>query len=391
MDFCNIEKIKVCTKKYKYTVVGCLFRPYSRNRKGILYSKGTMYTQKFLKKYSDWKLRIYFDSSLISDSLNQPFHIKEKKNIWIPLLAYLRTCDNVELFYYRCDNFLDKDRIHHKEYFGSLTRIFPVFDPSEQSGMIFCGRDMDNKMGKSDIKYVEKWANSDKKGLFYVYFSDNANVLDKFNEFGKFDKSKSPLDITNRRLLFGGFSLKQLPKDLLNNFLKTNKTWDYGVDEYFLNSWVKSYLYQRNDYSMVLVLDNYGFYLSKIFRKSYSKKAIPFILENMDKCEKGSKIKFLDRVFGLNSHSTTDSDRNGLFEKLLEIIKNDKNKKIIKNVMNGLKIISKDKCVKYFNNYFYDFMKIKVDIDNKKINLSKYNITDISNFNDFKSFHRVNM
>ena len=185
--------------------------------------------------------------------------------------------------------------------------------------------------------------------------------------------------------------MKQLPKDLLNNFLKTNKTWDYGVDEYFLNSWVKSYLYQRNDYSMVLVLDNYGFYLSKIFRKSYSKKAIPFILENMDKCEKGSKIKFLDRVFGLNSHSTTDSDRNGLFEKLLEIIKNDKNKKIIKNVMNGLKIISKDKCVKYFNNYFYDFMKIKVDIDNKKINLSKYTITDISNFNDFKGFHRVNM
>jgi len=296
-SICKFKTLKSRSesKMFKNIIISLvLFRPFKRNHKPESYKFGLLKTLENVTKYRpDWIVRLYIDESLYSQELSVPQHIQEKDNIWIPLLDKIGKYDNLEIINFKAPNFMENDGIHHKGYFSTLVRMFPIF---MQTDDIILVRDTDGFAQKKDMEIIEDWIETDYGVHFYIDPCYSAKHLYQF-----WPKYKLPTyENSTYKFMIKlpvafdaiSFKIKFNPEHMIN-FLNNNTFWDFGVDELYLNFYFKPYIFDNN-VKLAYNVFYYGF--SPYFGRIFSPR---FIYQNISSEKLIIRQFFLEKMLGL--------------------------------------------------------------------------------------------
>jgi len=249
----------------KYNVLSvALFRmpnPYKNTK--IYYDGLKDLVRETAQFYPEWRMRIYFDESVITKRHENPIIRKEVNERWRPFLKELLKSKHVQLVQFTVDAFYSAP--FHDGIFGMFMRFIPLFDFKENRNVkdvYIC--DIDETSAITRIKRIYpifKKSNSQfHYGTKLCYGLTGRLLLTGRPEYPKticnmiMCKIKLP-----RRLLIGFFKkvLRHDPAvmkaiDVLKGTTMTTrgdilepthiKYIYYGLDEYFMNTDVMAYL-----------------------------------------------------------------------------------------------------------------------------------------------------
>ena len=300
----------------KNVVSACFFKMESGGYKDFSrYVNGIKLLDKLIKdKLIGFNLRLFIDLSVYEDN---------------NLMELLKKIENIEIVVYCCELFAKHDK-YHLGTFGTILRIFPMFDfPNNDTNVVIMS-DIDIKPEETKdvfFHYQQLIDNYSMKQLSNIYLYGKGRSIksdDMVRNFILEDKYIRPY-ITFPKFI--GF--RKIPGYVLENFFKhvakTKKIYStytisdedrikkcekyicFGIDEYFSNNILLPFLLKKKLPILFLVSHNIQgiFYNYTKYNKIYNKK-IPYyinkIVEGIDpKYFKGnslySKIKFFNNLF----------------------------------------------------------------------------------------------
>ena len=370
----------ISTVLFKLKTTG--YKPFLKYVNGVQYLSNVMH-----KKLPGFHLRLFIDDTIYSDEES---------------MKKLKAIKDIQIVRYSCPNFIVDG--FHRGMFGTLVRLFPMFD--------FKNNDA-NHVIITDIDYVsEKEVNTyvfiikayvllkNHKQLEHLYFIfDNFGIgrTARDNDFGM-DNYPKNLQTIIPHILAGLFAnLKRISSSILIKYLKeidannkvhssyakneihkaNNKKFIYGVDEYFLNHYLLDYIDQRKlefctriSYNITNLIYNKLFFNKKI-RKDLSEKDIKFfttffnyLLKDID----GFKFKNINDAFFF-------MDKYTYYENYKKTKKFSANQIIIFKRLFKFYHFLIDKKINFLNPYYVNFivnyMKNRIHIDEYQFFFSK--------------------
>lgn len=303
----------------------------------------------------DFKIRLFVDKSIMDDP--------KLKNM-------LLSNDSLQIVEFKCPDFLSENKYHHEGTFGTITRLFPMFD--------FKNNDADQII-VSDIDVNEYDIDNHKK--IYGFINDSNIDYDLIYKGYSpyFTKYKYPMPQAGKLYNFKRFSTKYIT-DFINNIydveithpayskptvLKSSKQSKikYGIDEYLMKHVVEELLKNEFNVAFIRVFTiGHPLYFSKsqIFKHPKSQEYFKYIFG-----------KYYD------SDNSLEDNFNLLDSLLVEPILSPKIEYISKNLfelLNSFIIkkdyswILKDKLLNYDKNYknIISSFEIVDNVKNKK-------------------------
>jgi hypothetical protein len=232
-------------KKKKNLICSSLFKLKNSYRSLNKYIDGVSIIAKHLKtKMTDYTLRLFIDQSIYNDS---------------KIMEILLQIEGLEIVVYHCFDFI-RDDIYHVGLFGTIVRMFPVFDFENNDANMILINDIDIDH-QENIIHTEKVYNIlkehhklNKLTLFNIGILSSASRL-YFNVHNKLEYIYH--DHINVYTLTDKIcSIQRLPHELLTSFLKetlSNKSKFYSFYEYYKNSShiteeMEQYIYGVDEY-----------------------------------------------------------------------------------------------------------------------------------------------
>ena len=392
-NICKFKPLFKINYDHKSDILStCFFKMIGSGYKDFsIYVKGLIDLNNFITKIkSTYKIRLFIDNSIYND-----------KHIFNKILSL----KNVQPILYSCPNYIINSD-YHIGLFGTIVRFFPFFNFENNDANIVVSADIDG----TNINIFEKYLkilriNKASSNIFndiYLFRSGPLNRSLRFN-FDIFYKGK----LNPYFYAISFVSIKRIDKNILINFLKevnkennniiyshhyiseNNKIskesdlkykshgkFIYGIDEYFLNTYLLNYIIDNKLCNVVnITWDIYGclYYvlindkslttnqihlIDLIFEYIYNKLKLNF---NNDESLK-EKFDRLDRII----YSEKNKDKkfiykiNKLFYKLFLYFKNNKNYKFLYPSDYYKLFVDDDR---YFGIYSIDLFRI---IDCKK-------------------------
>lgn len=281
----NLDKVCKFTKyyedtgdtKYNLFVISVFYyNKYMRlGAKGVYSNKSIERQFSFLKNLianieslyngvipKDWKIRIYYDESLMN------FNYDGVK-IWDEFIDTVIKLKKVQLVKFECPKYFNKKNYQHIKLFGTLMRFYPLFEKEKNVISVNC-IDADNFITKPWMHELVKFVKSDydinvfcskyefprygdikNKRNFECYF--RAGIISSKVQFGINEWEKSFKEIENPKSDFMEMYnrvIKRLniffPNELRN---KDSTFFEFGFDEMFLNFFIKEII-QNNNYKV---------------------------------------------------------------------------------------------------------------------------------------------
>jgi hypothetical protein len=259
-NFCKITPVNSEHIKSKYLLSTSFFYLENSYKNSQRYIDGIKKVIKFIKKYPEYILRIYYDKSILSNDkyLQIINEIKQDKSIK----------NQIQLVEYFCTHFVHNG--YHLGTFGTLMRFLPLFENTLSQYSIIHILDIDDNSYEYINVIIKLMEKSFKQFYFYYTEDYGKRYMDKLNNkfcdtvlaniyvknyrfdmkiftdylswISKSDKLYNILEPINRKV----FSYKKLSIDILKT---------YGIDEYLLNKimikilddskigWIKEDLY----------------------------------------------------------------------------------------------------------------------------------------------------
>ena len=279
----------------------------------------------------DWKIRIYYDSSLLNFKYNG-------KKIWKFFLEFAIKLDKVQLVKFECPKYYNKSKCEHIKLFGTLIRFYPLFNYERNVKSINC-IDADNCITKKWMNELVKFVNS--KYQINVFCSKYE--FPRYRDFETNDKFKCYFraGIFSSKIFFKYSEWKRIFNDIENpesNFTKTykkiidkmniffpnefknkeNTFYEFGFDEIFLNYFIKK-LIEKNHYSIRYVhyrpsINVFIDYLLMVLKNPVNKVYTQELLDN-----KNSPYNTIDELYEDLKNSIK---KRTFFKKILFLKKN---------------------------------------------------------------------
>ncbi len=232
-------------KKKKNLICSSLFKLKNSYRSLDKYVNGVSIIANHLKKkMTDYTLRLFIDQSIYNDS---------------KIMEILLQIEGLEIVVYHCFDFV-RDDIYHVGLFGTIVRMFPIFDFENNDANMILINDIDIE-NQENIIHTEKVYNIlkehhklNKLTLFNIGILSSASRL-YFNIHNRLDYLYH--DHINVYTLTDKIcSIQRLPHELLTSFLKetlSNKSKFYSFYEYYKNSShiteeMEQYIYGVDEY-----------------------------------------------------------------------------------------------------------------------------------------------
>ena len=317
----------------------------------------------------DFKIRLFVDKTILDDE-------KIKKILF--------ENDTVQIVEYMCPEFLDKDNYHHVGTFGTMTRLFPLFDfDNNDAGHVMI---WDIDLTTYDMNVLKK---------SYDYIIKN-NIIYHFVYYGydnifKYNITKYKYSIPQAGRLLNS---KRFPQKYIINFINVIDTIEithplhvlskknvdkdarirYGIDEFFLTSLIEK-LINNKDYDFGFIKEfalSYVFYFPKknLEKNPKSKYYLKQILGKYYNANKSIKdnLSELDNTLYKIESSTPKIEyvANNTHKILNELVKNHNYKWIPKEILLNF--------AKYYRGIKYD-LSIFDNVKNKKFTIEQIDIT----------------
>jgi hypothetical protein len=260
--------------------------------------------QKYLNGVENWlaliedqlpnfHLRVYFDNS-----------IKNDKKIIRHLFSLNRKHNKLQLVYYDCPKF-KKDKDHHFFLFGTLIRLLPYFDYSDNDTNYVCLKDLDVSK-YSDQKIITLPEIHQKQSVLIHNWGyqpiHQKYIKNKWNTFFMMislqTSIKLPIKIFTDYLqnLLSKNSIDQeiFNKASKNSFKQINNknpNFFYGIDEIFFNTKIIDHLYQhKNQFKIINVSESIP-YIRNSIHKSLKYAGIIDLSKKVLKCKTIDDLK----------------------------------------------------------------------------------------------------
>lgn len=295
---CNFDILtEINYNKKKNILSTCFFKMLKHYKNFNIYVNGIKKLLNLVKEQDIYILRIFIDE-----------HIKNDKNIF----ELLYNTKNVELIIFKCDNYIVDN--YHKDVFGALVRLFPLFDfdNNDSNNVIIIDIDLNN----NDLIKL--------KNLINYKINNNKQIIGIGSVNDMLINNKYPHYYCG---LLGFFNIK-FNKDIIINFIKNAKNikskgyyntreseFDFGTDELFINEYLiynpfNGY-YNKLTYGTIFNYDiNWFIYYNKenIINNKNSNKYLKYILgkfykKNMNNKEMINKIDNLTYQQELNNNN----------------------------------------------------------------------------------------
>ena len=351
------------------------------------YSNGILHLSNFIKKeMKDFKLRLFIDMSIYND----------KK-----IMDSLKN-NSIEIVLYKCPSYI-VDKNKHKGTFGTLVRLFPMFDFKNNDANIVYVTDIDYGSYKKVSNFFYKTNNNiinyliKTKIIYKLHIFIHNQFMDFTNNiFNSINTNYiNPYIICDRvycykkidyKILLNYFKLvnssNEIPSDMISKFKNSdfylnrskifkNTKYKYGIDEYFLNMIYIKYLKKNNlsfgckikfDILSNLWMDTYENFIPINKIKIY-KIFFEYIFDNYKFISIKKSIDYIDKKLNLNNltkHNLTKY----------------KIKLIMKIYIFFIKIYN-TKYAEYLNKSFLKLIRIPEYIGTIKINIYKFYNTDV--------------
>jgi hypothetical protein len=350
------------------------YKPFLKYVNGIQHLSNYMH-----KKLPGFYLRLFIDDIIYSDQ---------------ELMNKLKSVKDIQIVRYSCPNFIVDG--FHRGMFGTLIRLFPMFDFKNNDSNYIIATDIDydtEKNVESNVFIIKTFLLLKQKkqldNLYFIFDNFGLGRTEQDNDFGMDNYPKNLKNIIPHILAGLIVNLKRISPNVLIKYLKdidannkvhssyaknekhisNNKKFIYGVDEYFLNKVLLPYIDEnklefctRIYYNIINIINNKIFYKKKI-RNNFNEKDIKFftiffnyVLKNIH----GFKFKNIEDAFNLMDKYT--------YKKYYKYNKKLSDTQIIifKRLFAFYKYL-KSKKITYLNPYYIsfivDYMKNKILID----------------------------
>lgn len=275
-SLCDLQPLFDINYNKKINIISCCFFKLENGsyKKFNKYTNGLRFLNNYVKKYmKDFKIRLFIDESIYND----------KK-----LMIKINKLKLVQCVLINCKKFKSKiNNTKHRGLLGTLFRFFPMFNFENNDANFVIISDIDwSKNNDMDV-LIESYnilkKNNKKVSLFMVgRFFKSSIVSYNYNRHGIL----LPYAVADRIL-----NNIKLDKKIIINFIKddtnlkktyyqskpttskvTNKTFIFGIDEYFVNKTLVDYLIEKEKIFGIKV--NMGITYEFFFiinKKKYSK------------------------------------------------------------------------------------------------------------------------
>lgn len=373
----------------KNIVSACFFKMESGGyKKFSKYVNGIKLLDNIIKNsLKDFNLRLFIDLSIYEDN---------------NLMELLKKIKNIEIVVYCCKLFSKKDK-YHLGTFGTLLRIFPMFDFANNDTNIVIMSEIDIKQDQIENLFehykilLENYSLDELNNIYLYGKGRSIKSDDTVRNFILEDKFIRPYIVFSK---FIGF--RKIPGYVLENFFKhvakTKKIYStytisdedrikkcekficFGIDEYFSNNILLPFILKNKLPVLFLINHNIqsSFYYYTQNNKQYKKKIFYYvnkIIEGIDpKYIEGkslySKIKFINDLFYI------DDENENYYIKRKKIT--DIQQKYIENYFNLFYELYKHKDFEIFNKDFLTISLLKQNIGYfKKLEFISYNSNNV--------------
>jgi hypothetical protein len=370
----------ISTVLFKLKTTG--YKPFLKYVNGVQFLSNVMH-----KKLPGFHLRLFIDDTIYSDEES---------------MKKLKAIKDIQIVRYSCPNFIVGG--FHRGMFGTLVRLFPMFDFKNNDANHVIITDIDyisEKNVEINILVIKAYLilkNHKKLENLYL-ICENFGVLGKFgidknlslDNYAKNLKIIIPhisagLIINTKRISMNPLinylknidsnkevhsSYSKNTKLLYNKYKSNNKKFVFGVDEYFLNNILLPYIDEnklefcaRIKYNIINIIYNKLFFNKKI-RKDLSEKDIKFftiffnyLLKNID----GFKFKNINDAFFF-------MDKYTYYENYKKTKKFSANQIIIFKRLFKFYHFLIDKKINFLNPYYVNFI---VNYMKNRIHLDEY-------------------
>jgi hypothetical protein len=275
----NPDKILLCTSIFyydNYVRIGAFGKISNVTKhKQLLFINNLKNNIKHLEDGffpDNWKIRIYFDASLIKFKCDGVI-------IWRDFIKMYYNHPKVELVKFKCPKYINSSN-NHINLFGTILRFHILFD-EDAKYKIACIIDADNYLVKNWITEILKFESNNydfhtfnSKFEFAEYRFDIYSIF--FNNVylrAGMISSKVKFDINIWNFILN--NLDKFPKyNRIIDKLNSNKTlqrnqsyhnYTFGFDEIFLNYFIKRILYEK------------GIKIDIVYYKSFSNRFIDYL------------------------------------------------------------------------------------------------------------------
>jgi hypothetical protein len=337
-------------KKKKNLICGSLFRMKNSYRDINKYVNGIPILTEVIKKHlPDFTFRLFIDNSIYTNS-----EIIEK-------LLFIK---NLEIVVYHCIDFV-RDDIYHAGCFGTMVRLFPMFDfPNNDADIVLINEVDLNSIdepifGEEMYTILKQYKKLDKIHFFNIgeinsTYRFSYNVMTKLH-----DKYDNIINVYTQTSFIS--SIKRLPPEPIINYLNHilhNKNEFYSYYEYYLQA--------NNEPRIAKELEQFIYGVDEYFINA---KLIPYIIDH--KIPYATKIDW-DIISPIRWAHTVGYRLNTKQKKILKEFKNMINAYELSKIND---IIIKHRKNGTYYNKIYELYKIFIlSIKNEEI---KFIYTDI--------------
>lgn len=300
-NVCNFEILTEYDRTKKYNILSaCFFKMENHYKKFLIYVSRLKQMIELLESQTKYILRIFIDE-----------HIKNDMSIY----NMLKNSKKVHIILFKCANYMNKT--YHFDVFGTLVRLFPLFDFENNDAENVIIVDID--LNDNDLIKLKKLINHESSNE-EIIGTGTTNTLLIMREqphyfcgcFGVYNKK------FNKNIIIEFINNAHIIKDT-GYYGKRVKPFGYGVDEMFINKYL---IYNNSDNYTYNINLGILFQYNIFFFLYYYKKEL--LIEKPNESYKYLKY-ILGKYYSLNM--TTDTMFNEI-DKLTYEISSDDYKKI---------------------------------------------------------------
>lgn len=257
-DICKFTPLFKIDFNKKNNIISCvLFKMTDGGYKDFnIYISGIKKLKLFTQQHlPDFKIRLFIDNSIYQDKY---------------IMNSIKKLNFIQVVLYSCPNYIIKSNFH-VGLFGSLIRLFPMFDFENNDANLVIISDVDT-VSIWRAKYIIEYLNKINKlyDNYFIKIGDLAqdifyrhNILykNKINIYSPATKIVSVKKLSNSLITdfireLSTSDVKNYSYQLIKDSLIKNKKIDskyvnhknfiYGIDEYFINQHLSKFLFDEN-------------------------------------------------------------------------------------------------------------------------------------------------
>jgi hypothetical protein len=375
----------ISTVLFKLKTTG--YKPFLKYINGVQFLSNVMH-----KKLPGFHLRLFIDDTIYAD---------------VESMNKLNAIKDIQIVRYSCPNFIVDG--NHRGMFGTLVRLFPIFDFKNNDANHVMTTDIDYANEKEvNINvfiintYLLLKKNNKMDNLYFIFdnFGIGKAAADRDLSMDNYSKNLNTIIphilaglIVNLKRINPQIFIKYLSEIDANNkvhstysknmkklheiYKTNNKKFVYGVDEYFLNNFLLSYIDEnklefctRIHYNITDLI-YYKLFYKKKMRSDFNDKDIKFftvffnyVLKDIDRFRFKNirdAFYFMDKYTYYENYKKTkkfSANQILIFKRIFEFYKYLKEKKI--NYLNPM-----------YLNFILDYMKNRIHIDEYEFFFSK--------------------